>query len=428
VSSITAYSFTHSFETDDETDDSFDIELIDVKTLDNERFRVLPPMDDHEYSGLKAGIEEKGLQEPIHIDEDGAVLDGHYRVDACRELGKTDIPAIVKTGLTEDEKIHEAYESNLQQRHLGDGQKQEVAEQYLTEHWDGDNSGGWQSEVATTLGVSQQTVSNVFGKLRSNGKLTKFGIFSTEQKQQQVRDYLDANPGASNREVAASIEGEVSHPTVGNWREEWDRYPIELDDMEVIHDDFRNVDLEPESVDHIVTNPPYTDDDLELWSDFARFAERVLKPGGYCIAYCGKMFLNDHMARLDEHLDYYWTLGIDLENGTEVYSHQLRGGYRPIVIFQKPSFEAPDDFIGSDLIDGSGREKDDHEWQQSVGEMTTIIEWLTEPGDTVLDPFAGSGTTLIACLETDRRAIGIEKEEEHVDKIHERLEEASDKE
>lgn len=37
------------------------------------------------------------------------------------------------------------------------------------------------------------------------------------------------------------------------------------------------------------------------------------------------------------------------------------------------------------------------------------IRLLSEPGDTVLDPFAGSGTTLAAAVEEGRRAIGIEK-------------------
>jgi len=43
-------------------------------------------------------------------------------------------------------------------------------------------------------------------------------------------------------------------------------------------------------------------------------------------------------------------------------------------------------------------------------------------GDTVLDPFCGSGTTLIAALETGRKAIGIEIDERWVDVAVKRLE------
>jgi DNA modification methylase len=44
------------------------------------------------------------------------------------------------------------------------------------------------------------------------------------------------------------------------------------------------------------------------------------------------------------------------------------------------------------------------------------------PGATVLDPYAGSGTTLIAALETGRKAIGIEIDEQYVEVARRRLE------
>ena len=37
----------------------------------------------------------------------------------------------------------------------------------------------------------------------------------------------------------------------------------------------------------------------------------------------------------------------------------------------------------------------------------------TNPGDIVMDPFAGSGTTGVAALQTGRRFIGIERNEEY---------------
>ncbi|MEM3481195.1 MAG: DNA methyltransferase, partial [Candidatus Korarchaeum sp.] len=42
-------------------------------------------------------------------------------------------------------------------------------------------------------------------------------------------------------------------------------------------------------------------------------------------------------------------------------------------------------------------------------------------GDTVLDPFLGSGTTLIACLETGRRGIGVEISQKYCELAVKRL-------
>jgi site-specific DNA-methyltransferase (adenine-specific) len=53
--------------------------------------------------------------------------------------------------------------------------------------------------------------------------------------------------------------------------------------------------------------------------------------------------------------------------------------------------------------------------------MKRLVEMLTPEGGTVLDPFAGSGTTALACKELGRNYICIEKEREYIDIIHQRL-------
>ena len=49
-----------------------------------------------------------------------------------------------------------------------------------------------------------------------------------------------------------------------------------------------------------------------------------------------------------------------------------------------------------------------------------IVSW-SNPGDVVLDPFMGSGTTAVACLRTGRRYIGFEISEEYCEIVKERI-------
>lgn len=57
--------------------------------------------------------------------------------------------------------------------------------------------------------------------------------------------------------------------------------------------------------------------------------------------------------------------------------------------------------------------------------MSWLVTLITPPGGVVLDPFAGSGTTLEAARDKGFRAVGIEADADHVALIHERLKQES---
>ena len=62
-----------------------------------------------------------------------------------------------------------------------------------------------------------------------------------------------------------------------------------------------------------------------------------------------------------------------------------------------------------------------HPTQKPVALFEYLIKTYTNEGDTVLDNCAGSGTTGIACLSTNRNYILIEKEKEYIDIINKRI-------
>ncbi|MDT9702338.1 site-specific DNA-methyltransferase, partial [Streptomyces sp. P17] len=65
-----------------------------------------------------------------------------------------------------------------------------------------------------------------------------------------------------------------------------------------------------------------------------------------------------------------------------------------------------------------------HPTQKPVALMEYLIRTYTNSGDTVLDNCMGSGTTGVACVNTGRNFIGIERDENYFSIAKERIERA----
>ena len=74
--------------------------------------------------------------------------------------------------------------------------------------------------------------------------------------------------------------------------------------------------------------------------------------------------------------------------------------------------------------DMKNKEKRVHPTQKPIPVMRWCIEMLTEKGDTILDPFMGSGTTGVAAVQTGRRFIGIEIDPDYYEIAKKRIKEA----
>jgi site-specific DNA-methyltransferase (adenine-specific) len=56
----------------------------------------------------------------------------------------------------------------------------------------------------------------------------------------------------------------------------------------------------------------------------------------------------------------------------------------------------------------NGKVKKTHPTQKSLDVLMRLISIFTDPGEVVIDPVAGSGSTLVAALEMNRQAYGFE--------------------
>lgn len=65
-----------------------------------------------------------------------------------------------------------------------------------------------------------------------------------------------------------------------------------------------------------------------------------------------------------------------------------------------------------------------HTCEKSVDILSRIIRASSRADDIVLDPFMGSGSTGVACVQEGRRFIGIEREDKYFEVAKRRLEES----
>ncbi len=81
----------------------------------------------------------------------------------------------------------------------------------------------------------------------------------------------------------------------------------------------------------------------------------------------------------------------------------------------------PTDVWWHTIVSPTGREKTGYATQKPVGIVRRMLQASTEPGDWVLDPFAGSGTLGAAAMELDRRFMLIDQNPEAIAVMKQRL-------
>lgn len=187
------------------------------------------------------------------------------------------------------------------------------------------------------------------------------------------------------------------------------------DGIDLRHGDLREIlaDVRDGSVDAVVTDPPYPAEFLPLFTDLAVLAKRVLKPGGICAVMIGQSYLPQIAAMLDEHLTYHWTLAYLTPGGqaVQVWQRKVNTFWKPILVYTNGG-EYKGDWLG-DVAESkvNDNDKNHHHWGQSESGMADLIGRLTKPGQLVLDPFLGGGTTAVVCHQMSRKFVGCDIDE-----------------
>jgi 16S rRNA G966 N2-methylase RsmD len=188
--------------------------------------------------------------------------------------------------------------------------------------------------------------------------------------------------------------------------------------VDIRRGDFREVLADLINVDAIITDPPYPHEFIPLLGDLATWADKVLAPDGVMAVLIGQTYLPEVYRLLDTGRPYRWT-ACYLTSGPGYASHarRLQSNWKPLIIYGGgPRFA---DVIRSEGSDANA--KNNHKWGQDFNAFHTVVDRLTERGQTVVDPFMGSGTTLLAAYSLGRNAIGCDIDADHVAKSRERL-------
>ena len=190
--------------------------------------------------------------------------------------------------------------------------------------------------------------------------------------------------------------------------------PYYADDAVVIyHGDCREIIPSLSGVDAVLTDPPYPGEFLSTLSECWQLCPDVLRDPGWVVVLSGQFYLDQVMGGLrDAGLRYWWAGCLQVAGAkTAIWPRGISACWKPLLIYGKsprPFRIWTQDTIRSFESNGDG--KSFHHWGQSLSQFRQVIERF-ELGPALLDPCAGSGTTLRAAKDLGRRAIGIELEE-----------------
>lgn len=390
--------------------------MIEIK---EEFKKLIPALTAEEFKQLEENILKDGIRDPLVL-WNGYLIDGHNRYQIAFKHG-LEYKTIDKEFDSEDDVKIWMIDNQDGRRNLTDGWKyklQQIKKEILLKK-------GKDKQLQTLKQGLDIPVLSIIDKTEKHNtqKIVAENLgWSTGKVAMADIVFKKATPELEEKVLSNEVTINQAYQEIK--KEEKNQIKLnerdrlaEIGKNKKIEIDFRLGDFEevfadiPDgSIDCIITDPPYPIEFIECWTKLSRFAKRVLKINGFCIAYSGQMNLPEVIKRMSENLDYYWTFAVYHEGQTQIVNGvNLICRWKPVLIFQNEKKKIQNTF--QDYFISEQREKNGHDWQQSKSGVAYLIEMFTKEGDTILEPFAGSGTTIIAAREKKRNIIASEIDE-----------------
>ena len=254
------------------------------------------------------------------------------------------------------------------------------------------------------------TAERVLGYIDQEGTGEDWELFRAWLKENAGRDSWDTRKiGRYHADLIRSVAERRAAEAEASADDE----PYLPDGVDLRHGDFREVlkDIDG-TADAVITDPPYPEEFLPLFSDLSEMAERILKPGGICAVMVGQSYLPQIVAALGGHLTYHWTLAYLTPGGqaVQLWQRKVNTFWKPVLVYVKGAYAG--DWLGdvtrSEVNDNDKRH---HHWGQSESGTADLVDRLTKPGQLIVDPFLGGGTTAVIANDLGRRFVGCDIDE-----------------
>jgi len=212
-------------------------------------------------------------------------------------------------------------------------------------------------------------------------------------------------------------------------------------------------------VDLLIADPPYNlgkdygnNHDLKSWAMYANFthnwlteAVRVLKPTGSLYVFMGVRYISRLFIMLEDEfslnfngwITWHYTQGIGRKIGfsprhedilyftrSEDFTFNLDNVRIPQKYYRKRNNMAganPGDVWSFSHVHYCSEERENHPTQKPEALMERMISASSSPGDVVLDPFVGSGTTCRVAQVLERQWLGIDINPDYIDMSQARI-------